>query len=67
MDHDHMSLALFRIATIDDLLLGQHDICPSLHRAFYVARYRLLEGNLDETADAPFIYSYIILEVDVQR
>jgi len=48
-----MSLALFRIATIDDLLLGEHDICPSLHRAFYVAQYRLLEGNLDETADAP--------------
>jgi hypothetical protein len=50
MDHDHVSLGLVPrnpSATIDNLRLGQHDICPSLHRAFYAARYRPLEGNLD--------------------
>lgn len=49
MDHDHISLELAPIATIDDLRSDQHDICPSLLRAFYVARYLPKEGNPDET------------------
>ena len=61
MDHDHVSLELVPTATIDDPRSGQHNIYPSLHRAFYAARYLPLEGNLDETTGDPV---YIILEVE---
>ena len=62
MDHDHISLELAPIATIDDLRSDQHDICPSLLRAFYVARYLPWEGTKQRAISQ--IGSYMILVVD---